>query len=733
MADTSSSKTSDVGSSLVTKASDDLAPITPTSEVSEENALTDTPDSKITSEDAPADTSASKSSSQPPAPKPKPPSTSTVSELRFQEHRELFDIIDRLRSQGIDRYVDLPQIVVCGDQSSGKSSVLEAISGMTFPAQEGLCTRFPTELVLCRAPGATTCKVTITPHRQRNAEEQERLRAFAHDLDAETLDLGEVVEKAKDAMGIDQNKRFANDTLRVELNGPDQPHLTIIDLPGLFAAADKDQNLEDASKVDDMVLNYMDRVRTIILAVVSAKVEFSLQRVTAFTRRLDEKGDRTLGLITKPDTLYTDSPDEKKYLDMAQNNNVYFRLGWHVLRNRNYHERASSLAQRHHVEKQFLSKAPWNTLDEGQLGAASLKSRLSDILKDHILEQIDPLASEIQKQLQDCQGNLDKLGIPRTSVADQKRYLVNISKDITTLLEGATNGVYSDKAFFGDPWETDHHHRRLRAIVQKLLSDFSSKMAKSGHSYEIIENNEEAYTELAPEKRKSESSFGNISGDKPIKLSRNEYVKKVEGLMGLSRGRELPGLFNPLLVGDLFVTQSKRWKEIVYDVGQKISETAGVMVVAAVGHKAIPETINGVTQYISQRFRELETNLVEETEKLLDNHRSLHPITYNPSLPENVQRRQNERWQAFIEERFKQVLKVEKLEGVYPDQEDKRDFKKLSKQLADETTISMEVYAAHSATDYMLAYYDVSNNPHMLYIFPFPILSISDNQFIRSR
>ena len=44
--------------------------------------------------------------------------------LQSKDHGELLDIIDDLRSQGISRYVDLPQLVVCGDQSSGKSSVL---------------------------------------------------------------------------------------------------------------------------------------------------------------------------------------------------------------------------------------------------------------------------------------------------------------------------------------------------------------------------------------------------------------------------------------------------------------------------------------------------------------------------------------------------------------------------------------------------------------------------------
>ncbi|KAH8743124.1 hypothetical protein F5883DRAFT_357059, partial [Diaporthe sp. PMI_573] len=56
--------------------------------------------------------------------------------------------IERVRANGVGDLVALPQLAVCGDQSTGKSSVLEAITGFPFPRQEGLCTRFPTEIIL---------------------------------------------------------------------------------------------------------------------------------------------------------------------------------------------------------------------------------------------------------------------------------------------------------------------------------------------------------------------------------------------------------------------------------------------------------------------------------------------------------------------------------------------------------------------------------------------------------
>src|SRR5436305_11750840 len=141
--------------------------------------------------------------------------------LQSRDHSELLDVIDRLRSQGVNHYVELPQLIVCGDQSSGKSSVLEAVSGVRFPTKDNLCTRFATELILRRDSKANVT-VSMTPSKDRSEEEKAELAKFKVP-DARIEAIPSIIEDAKGAMGLSTGtKAFSKDVLKVELTGPKQ-------------------------------------------------------------------------------------------------------------------------------------------------------------------------------------------------------------------------------------------------------------------------------------------------------------------------------------------------------------------------------------------------------------------------------------------------------------------------------------------------------------------------------
>src|SRR5688572_17940144 len=92
------------------------------------------------------------------------------------EQSGLLDLIDKLQFAQLDN-VKLPQIVVVGDQSAGKSSVLEALTGTPFPREAGACTRFATEIRLRRSK-ETRLRVSIIPDKNRSQNEQASLLQY---------------------------------------------------------------------------------------------------------------------------------------------------------------------------------------------------------------------------------------------------------------------------------------------------------------------------------------------------------------------------------------------------------------------------------------------------------------------------------------------------------------------------------------------------------------------------
>lgn len=392
--------------------------------------------------------------------------TDALNGLCSKDQLDLLDSVDSLRSQGISHYVSLPQIIVCGDQSSGKSSVLEAISGVSFPIKSNLCTRFPTELVL-RKTSHIGVSVSIVPHHSRSEPEQLSLSSFHEKLDGfEGLSI--LIENAKAAMGIlTHGRAFSKDLLRVEVSGPDRPHLTIVDLPGLIHSETRQQSASDVELVQDVVQSYMKEPRSIILAVVSAKNDYANQIVLKLARAADKKGVRTLGVITKPDTLVAGSESEAMYVSLARNQDVEFRLGWHVLRNLDSETGEWSLADRVVEEEKFFSQGIWEELSRSLLGVDTLRDRLSKVLLKQIAVELPSLIDEIEIKSNDCRSRLDKLEEPRATSAEQQLYLLHISQSFQSLVKAAVDGTYNDP-FFDDAKSEPGYQKRIRAVMQNL-------------------------------------------------------------------------------------------------------------------------------------------------------------------------------------------------------------------------------------------------------------------------
>ena len=251
--------------------------------------------------------------------------------LQSKDYNQLIDVIDLFRSQSINRYVPLPQFIVYGDQSSRKSSMF-------------VCTRFATEFIL-RKDSTTTASIAITFGNGKSDDERKELLGFRR-LSVEFKQFPSFIEVAKKAIGLSETETFSDDILKMEISKLKEPHLTLVDLPGLIHTGKTEQSARDMELVSSLVRSHLAKTRSIIFAIVSAKNDSANQIVTKFARDFDPKGNRTFGIITKPDILHVKSENERAFQNLAMNKNVVFRFGWHVLKNRDYDTKDCSVAER---------------------------------------------------------------------------------------------------------------------------------------------------------------------------------------------------------------------------------------------------------------------------------------------------------------------------------------------------------------------------------------------------
>jgi GTPase SAR1 family protein len=223
--------------------------------------------------------------------------TNSLEDFQSDEQRLVLDTVAQIRKCGLEAVLPLPQIVVCGNQSSGKSSVLEALTEVPFPRNDNLCTRFATEITLRRG-AVDSLRLSIIPDENRSAAEKATINAFSATV-ADFAELPGVMSKAATVMGINPStndssaaastRAFAKDVLSFEIEGPTRPQLTVVDVPGLIQNATKGVTEQDKEMVAEITDFYIKQRRTICLAVIQATDDYANQPILTKVREVDPK------------------------------------------------------------------------------------------------------------------------------------------------------------------------------------------------------------------------------------------------------------------------------------------------------------------------------------------------------------------------------------------------------------------------------------------------------------
>ncbi|RKK88630.1 hypothetical protein BFJ71_g12906 [Fusarium oxysporum] len=415
--------------------------------------------------------------------------------LRSAKSSSRLNQIEQIRANGVGELISLPQLVVCGDQSAGKSSVLEGITGIPFPRQDGLCTRFPTEIILRHCNTARTIVATIRPHSSRSQEVQQTLKAYRKDV-KDLSELPSIINDVSKLMGLrgftdsHDDNAFASDALRIEISGPIGLHLSVVDLPGLISVSNEEQSDDDIDAVRDMVASYLQNSRTIVLSVLQASNDIANQGIIKLARQFDPDGGRTVGIITKPDLI--NEGTESKIARVAKNlDNIKLRLGFFLLKNLSPSEIEQGLDMdaRSRRELQFFASPPWASqgLDTERIGAEKLRIFLQELLDTHIEKELPKVKEDIRKSLEASERELQALGEPRPTVGHIRAYMIGLSMRFTEIARAALDGNYHGnyQEFF-----TDFEDSRLRARVQQLNTAFATKVRENGQKRRVKDTSE---------------------------------------------------------------------------------------------------------------------------------------------------------------------------------------------------------------------------------------------------
>lgn len=201
------------------------------------------------------------------------------------------------------------------------------------------------------------------------------------------------------------------------------PDLTLIDLPGIVLMPIKGQADDVAAVTRSMANRYVSDSRTIILCVVPANADMVTQEGLLMAQRVDPKGIRTVGVITKIDIMDRGTNAKR----MIMNQEVQLRLGFVGVKNRAQEDIMARLSVKEAQAKEqafFNSHPIYSTMAPGYLGCDVLTNKLSRILFTHIKHNLPDIVNEIKDKLKETQGELEDLGEPMPTSKGEKLHVV---------------------------------------------------------------------------------------------------------------------------------------------------------------------------------------------------------------------------------------------------------------------------------------------------------------------
>ncbi|XP_049376637.1 dynamin-related protein 3A-like [Solanum stenotomum] len=320
----------------------------------------------------------------------------------------LGDIDDRLTG------LRLPQVAVIGSQSSGKSSVLEALVGRDFlPRGSDICTRRPLVLQLeKRSTGI--------------GNDSLEWGEFAHLPEKRFYDFSairrEILAETEKEVGV--NKGVSDKQIRLKICSPNVLNITLVDLPGITKVPVGDQPSDIEARIRNMIMSYIKQETSIILAVSPANADLANSDALQMAKQVDPTGTRTIGVITKLDIMDKGTNARNFLLGKV----IPLRLGYIGVVNRSQEDINNNRPIREALayEEQFFRDYHVYCGLSDRCGIPQLAKKLNQILEQHIRNVLPTLKTDLTSHLVAVEKELRAYGEALESKGERGAMLLNI-------------------------------------------------------------------------------------------------------------------------------------------------------------------------------------------------------------------------------------------------------------------------------------------------------------------
>ncbi|KAF9581720.1 Dynamin- GTPase protein [Lunasporangiospora selenospora] len=330
--------------------------------------------------------------------------------------------------------IDLPQIVVVGSQSSGKSSVLETIVQKDFlPRGNGIVTRRPLVLQLVNTHiGTLPTSETVGTDVPDRAE-------FLHLPHKQFFDFDDVRREieAETARVAGQKKAISRTPIHLKIYSKNVLNLTLVDLPGVTKPTDIEKQTRN------LILDYITKPNSVILAVSPANVDLANSDSLKLARQVDPEAKRTIGVLTKLDLMDAGTNS----LDILTGRAYPLKLGFIGVVNRSQADIVANkpMADAFQSETDFFQGHPAYRAISHRCGTHFLSKTLNSILMSHIRDKLPDIKAKINSQIGQTQQELSSYGDPTfTGQAHRATIILQLLTKFATEFVAAIDGKSAD-------------------------------------------------------------------------------------------------------------------------------------------------------------------------------------------------------------------------------------------------------------------------------------------------